>query len=155
MEFTNDLEKAEKFDNLKTKVLKYVLYKKRTESEVREKFKDCNQNLLEEVIEFLKKYDYINDNEYIERSIAEFKNLRNFSIKEIKYKLLQKGLDKNLVEEYVNFHEGELLEFEVNSAKNLICKKNKNMELQDIKNFLYKKGYANSSIEKAIELLKE
>ena len=155
MEFTKDLEKAEEFDNLKTRVLKYVLYKKRTESEVREKFKDCNENLLEDVIEFLKDYNYINDNEYIERSIAEFKNLKNLSIKEISYKLLQKGINKNIVEDYIYSHEEELLEFEVNSAKNLIYKKQKNMELIDIKDFLYKKGYISSSIEEAIDSLKE
>ena len=155
MEFTKDLEKAEEFDNLKTRVLKYVLYKKRTESEVREKFKDCNENLLEDVIEFLKDYNYINDNEYIERSIAEFKNLKNLSIKEISYKLLQKSINKNIVEDYIYSHEEELLEFEVNSAKNLIYKKQKNMELIDIKDFLYKKGYKAESIDKAINSLKE
>ena len=155
MEFTKDLEKAEEFDNLKTRVLKYVLYKKRTESEVREKFKDCNENLLEDVIEFLKDYNYINDNEYIERSIAEFKNLKNLSIKEISYKLLQKGINKNIVEDYIYSHEEELLEFEVISAKNLIYKKQKNMELIDIKDFLYKKGYKAESIDKAINSLKE
>ena len=32
------LEEFEKFDKMKSKVLKYVLYKKRTEQEVRQKF---------------------------------------------------------------------------------------------------------------------
>ena len=155
MEFTKNLEKAEELDNLKTKVLKYVLYKKRTELEVREKFKGCDENLLEDVIEFLKEYNYINDDEYIERSITEFKNLKNLSIKEIKYKLLQKGLNKNIVEDYINSHENELMEYEINSAKNIICKKSKNMELQEIKDFLYKKGYISSSIEEAIDSLEE
>ena len=155
LEFTKNLEKAEELDNLKTRVLKYVLYKKRTELEVREKFKGCDENLLEDVIEFLKEYNYINDDEYIERSITEFKNLKNLSIKEIKYKLLQKGLNKNIVEDYINSHENELIKYEINSAKNIICKKSKNMELQEIKDFLYKKGYISSSIEEAIDSLKE
>ena len=155
LEFTKNLEKAEELDNLKTRALKYVLYKKRTESEVREKFKDCDENLLEDVIEFLKEYNYINDNEYIKRSITEFKNLKNLSIKEIKYKLLQKGLNKNIVEDYINSHENELMEYEINSAKNIICKKSKNMEVQEIKDSLYKKGYVSSSIEEAIDSLEE
>ena len=155
MEFTKNLEQAEKLDNLKTKVMKYVLYKKRTEFEVREKFRDCDENLLEEVIEFLKENNYINDDEYIERSIYEFKNLRNLSIKEINYKLLQKGLNKNIIENYINSHKDELDEFEINSAKNIICKKSKNMELMEIKGFLYKKGYKAENIEEAIENLEE
>ena len=58
MDFTSKekLEKAEELDKLKSKVLKYVLYKKRTESEVREKFSDVDEVLLEDVIDFLKEY---------------------------------------------------------------------------------------------------
>ena len=77
MEFTNNLQEAEELDKLKTKVLKYVLYKKRTENEVREKFSDCDQDKLEDVIEVLKENNYINDKDYIERSIKEFKALKN------------------------------------------------------------------------------
>ena len=47
------------FDNLKTKVLKYIVYKKRTEKEVRQKFSSSSTdaNLLEDVIENLKEND--------------------------------------------------------------------------------------------------
>lgn len=145
------LEKAKEYDKFKTKVLKYVLYKKRTESEVREKFADADENTLEDVIEFLKEYNYINDEEYIERSIAEFKALKNISIKEISYKLLKKGIEKNLLENYISSHYDELLNYEINSAKNIFDKKSKNMELKDIKNFLYKKGYKSESINIAEE----
>ena len=153
MDYTSKekLEKAKEFDKFKTKVLKYVLYKKRTESEVREKFSEANENDLEDVIEFLKEYNYINDEEYIERSIAEFKALKNISIKEVSYKLIQKGIDKNLLENYISSHYEELLDFEINSAKKILEKKSKNMEIKDIKDYLYKKGYKSESINGAIE----
>ena len=35
-----DLERLEQIDKLKTKMLKYIFYKKRSEKEVREKFKN-------------------------------------------------------------------------------------------------------------------
>lgn len=145
------LEREEEFDKLKSKVLKYVLYKKRTELEVREKFSDVEENSLEDIIEFLKEYNYINDEEYIERSILEYRALKNLSIKEINYKLLQKGINKNILENYISAHYEELLEFEKNSAKNIFRKKSNNMEVQDIKDFLYKKGYRNESINEALE----
>lgn len=144
------LEKAEEFDKFKSKVLKYVLYKKRTESEVRDKFSDSDENMLEDVIEFLKEYNYINDEDYIERSIFEFKALKNLSIKEMSYKLLQKGISKNSLESYISSHYEELLDFEIQSAKNIFNKKSKNMEVQEIKDFLYKKGYKSESVEEAI-----
>ena len=44
----------EEFDLVKTKVLKYILFKKRTEQEIRLKFKDESLEILDEVIEELK-----------------------------------------------------------------------------------------------------
>lgn len=49
------LEEFEKYDKMKSKVLKYVLYKKRTEQEVRKKFsKELEENVLDDIIEELK-----------------------------------------------------------------------------------------------------
>ena len=78
----NDIENLELFDKLKTKVLKYVLYKKRTEKEVRQKFSssDVNQNMLEDVIENLKENGYISDEKYIERAINEFLAINTLSL---------------------------------------------------------------------------
>ena len=45
----------EDFDIEKTRVLKYILYKKRTEQEIRNKFaQSIEENLLEDIIEYLK-----------------------------------------------------------------------------------------------------
>ena len=44
----------EEFDKLKTKVLKYILFKKRTEQEIRQKFREDEGELLNNVIEELK-----------------------------------------------------------------------------------------------------
>lgn len=156
MEFTKNLKEAEEFDKFKSKVLKYVLYKKRTESEVREKFKsEADEEKLEQVIEFLIEYNYINDEEYIERSIAEFKNLKNLSLKEINYKLLSKGVNKKILDNYIYKNKEELLDFEIMSAKNIFIKKSKTMELDEIKTYLYKKGYMSESVSIAYDDLYE
>ncbi len=151
MEFTKNLKEAEELDKLKSRVLKYVLYKKRTESEVREKFSQEDENKLEDVIQILKDNNYINDLDYIERSIKEFKSLKSLSIREINYKLTQKKVNKDLLDEYIYSHKEELLDFEIQSAKNLIIKKMKTMELEDIKNYLFSKGYMSESINIAFE----
>ena len=80
------MENIEKFDKLKTQVLKYVLYKKRSEAEVRQKFLKNTGNMLDNVIEYLKENGYIDDNQYIQKSVAEFIRLKNMSIKEVQYK---------------------------------------------------------------------
>ena len=57
----------EEYDKEKTKVLKYIIYKKRSEQEIRNKFaKTIDENMLEDIIEYLKEANYINDKEFIE-----------------------------------------------------------------------------------------
>ena len=143
---------VEEFDKGKTKVLRYILYKKRTEQEVRTKFqKDIEENMLEDIIEYLKEAGYINDKEYIEKTVNNFMVLKNMSIKEIKYKLMSKGLNKNDIEDYVYENKEELEEYEMKSARNIIYKKSATMEQEEIVQFLLKKGYKKDNINNAME----
>ncbi len=142
----------EEFDKEKTKVLKYILYKKRSENEVRTKFSSTmDENLLEDIIEYLKQAKYIDDNEYIRKTVNNFIALKNLSIKELKYKLLSKGLNKNDIEDYIYDNKDELEEYEVKSISNIMYKKSASMEQDEIKQYLLKKGYKLENIKKALE----
>ena len=141
----------EEFDKLKTKVLKYIMFKKRTEQEIRQKFREDSGELLDDVIEELKEIGYINDLKYIERAVNEFKNLKNMSIKEIEYKLLTKGLKKDIISNYIYENKEELINYEINSAKNILLKKQNVLEQEEIINYLKKKGYLEETIKMAIE----
>ncbi len=146
----------EEFDNAKTKVLKYILYKKRTEKEILQKFKPLiEENLLNDVIQNLKEIGYINEELYIQRAIQEFMALKNLSLKEIKYKLLSKGVNAEEVEKYISNHEEELEEYEKKSAQNIVYKKFVGKEEAEIRLFLMKKGYREENIKEAIENLEE
>ncbi len=141
----------EEFDKAKTQILKYILYQKRTEQEVRKKFANkIEENMLEDIIEYLKEAKYINDKNYIESKVENFKILKNLSIKEIKYKLLSKGVDKKQLEEYIDSNFEELNNYETKSAYNIIQKKLQNSEIEEIKTYLYKKGYKSDNINNAI-----
>ena len=143
---------VEEFDNKKTKVLRYILYKKRTEQEIRTKFqKEIEENMLEDIIEYLKEAGYIDDKEYIRKTVNNYMILKNLSLKEMKYKLLAKGLNKNDVENYIYENREELEEYEIKSARNLIYKKANTMEDEEIKQFLLKKGYKIENINNAME----
>ena len=139
---------VEEFDNAKTKVMNYILYKKRTEQEVKNKFcKTLEENLLHDIIEYVKEAGYLSDKNYIERAMNEFENLNHLSRKEIRYKLLSKGIENHLIEDYFAEHREELEEYEKQSAKHIISKKISTMEFEDIKNHLRKKGYTEDSIK--------
>ncbi len=138
----------EEFDEQKTKVMKYIVFKKRTEQEVRTKFANSiEENMLEDIIEYLKEAQYLNDKEYIEKTINNFKILKNLSLKEVKYKLLAKGINKNDIEDYFYEHKEELNEYEQKSAKNIFYKKQRDMEQDEIKQYLLKKGYKLENIK--------
>ena len=141
----------EEFDEKKTKVLKYVLYKKRTEAEVRRKFSNVEDIILDDIITYLKEEKYIDDVNYIKRAINEFVNINTLSIKEIKYKLQSKGLDCNLIEQYIDNNIDELLEYEKKSAKKLYSRKANGSNDNDVINFLLKKGYKIENIKAILE----
>ena len=101
----------EEFDKQKTRILKYILYKKRSEGEVRIKFSGTmDENLLDDVIEYLKEAKYIDDKDYIRKTVNNFIVLKNLSIRELKYKLLAKNLNKNDIEDYLYDNKEELEE---------------------------------------------
>lgn len=138
----------EEFDKAKTKVMNYIMYKKRTEYEVKNKFsKTIEENLLHDIIEYVKEAGYLSDTDYIKRAILEFKVLNNLSRKEISYKLYSKGISKELIEDYFSEHQEELYDYEMQSAQNIFNKKSITMETEEIKNYLRKKGYKEDIIK--------
>lgn len=142
----------EEFDKAKSKVMNYIMYKKRTEYEVRNKFnKTLEENLLNDIIEYVKEAGYLSDTEYIKRAVDEFIALNNLSRKEIKYKLYSKGIENSLIEDYFSEDKEELYDYELKSAKNIFIKKQNTMGEEEIKNYLRKKGYREDIIKQAIE----
>lgn len=141
------------FDNLKTKVLKYIVYKKRTEKEVRQKFSSSSvaQNLLDDVIENLRENGYIDDESYVQRAMHEFIAINTLSLKEIRNKLYAKGLERDIIDTYFSKNEDMLKEYEKECARKIVVKKQNQMDQEDIERFLYRKGYSGESIREAFE----
>lgn len=143
---------VEEFDREKTKVLKYVLYKKRSENEIRQKFsKNIEENLLEDIIDYLKEAKYIDDKEYIRKTVNNFIALKNLSIREIEYKLYSKGIKKQDIEDYIHKNREKLNEYEIKSARNIVNKKVTSLEIEEIKKYLTKKGYKKDNVNTALE----
>lgn len=138
------------YDKNKTKILKYIMYKKRTEKEIIQKFSNAiEKDMLEDIIEELKENRYINDKLYIQKAVIEYMSLQNLSIKEIEYKLYSKGISSDIIETYFSSIIEQLEEYELQSAKNIILKKQQTMSEDEIKIFLRKKGYNQDTIKQA------
>lgn len=142
-----DLEELEKIDTVKSKVLKYIMFKKRTEAEVRRKFADVDENILEEIIDDFKVNGYIDDKRYIEKVVKEYEALNKLSIIQMRYKIHEKGLEMSIIDDYISNHMEELLEYELKSAKALYEKKKDKLDDNQIMQFLKTKGYKEQTLE--------
>lgn len=143
---------VEEFDKQKSKVMNYILYKKRTEQEVKNKFQSTIQSeLLYDIIEYVKEAGYLDDSDYIKKAVSEFMALKNLSIKELTYKLYAKGVDKDKLEDYIDTHKEELEEYEKKSAKDIYDKKSSVLEIDEIEAYLMKKGYKQDIIKEVVE----
>ena len=150
-----DFKELEEYDKNKTKVLKYVIYKKRSENEIRAKFQnEIDDNMLEDIIEELKENLYIDDEQYIERSVNEYMALKNISLKQIRYKLQSKGISNNLIEDYFYMNKDQLKEYEIKSAENIILKKFQ-LSQEEIIQSLLKKGFEYDNVKEALERRKQ
>lgn len=139
---TFNIEKLKKQDEAKTRIMKFITYKKRTEQEIRNKFKnEIQEEILEEVIEYLKQAKYIDDDDFVHKKINEFMKLKTMSIKEIKYKLIEKGINKKLIEKYIENNREELEEYEKKCIEKIKIKKSNNMDEDKINQYLYRKGF--------------
>ena len=146
----------EEYDKEKSKVLKYVLYKKRTKQEIKNKFSgSIESEMLNDIIDELEEIGYVNDNEYIKKSINEFIKLNNLSLKEVRYKLMAKGISNDLIDDYMQENSEDMENYEIESAKKMILKKQNQMEEDELIKYLIKKGYQTSNIRQAIENMDE
>lgn len=142
----------EEFDKEKTKVMNYIMYKKRTENEVKNKFKNTIQNdMLCDIIAYVKDVGYLDDKDYIQRAVNEFMALKNISVKEMQYKLINKGININNLEDYFYENKENLEEHELKSAKNIVEKKQMTMDKEEIKMYLIRKGYKQQIIKEVLE----
>lgn len=110
------------FTNCKEHSLYIIENSSKTEKQLRDKLiqrKKYSLEIIDKTIEFLKKYDYINDVKYANRFIERFKN--NYSKKIIIQKLLQKGVKKSIIDQAIIDNEDSF--DELNLAKKLLNKK--------------------------------
>ena len=85
---------------LDDKLVSYVLYKKRTISEVREKCRKLGftEEYIDEIIEYLVENGYLDDEKYVMKYILEIIKLKKKSRQEIKMDLIRRGIDEQLIE---------------------------------------------------------
>ena len=130
-----------------------------TEKQLRDKLRqgEYADSLIEEAIEYVKSYGYIDDRRYAEDYISYYAQYR--SRRRIEQELLYKGIERDITQEIFEQREeeGEGPD-ELAMAKKLLRKKNYDphtaqiREKQKLSAFLYRKGFTSDTIRRALSL---
>lgn len=152
-----ELKKINDYNNFiecYNKALRFINIRYRTKKELYDKL-DYPKNIVDKVIEKLEDNGYINNNKYIESFINDSIKYSNKGPILIKQELLSKGIDKELIDIYLNKIDSNIW---INKGINLANKKvNSNKLLSskllsvNISNYLMSKGYMRDTINIVID----
>lgn len=130
---------------------KFITYKRRTIKETENKLINIGikSEFVEDIINELIELEYLNDKIYIEKFVEKSKKI---SINMIKLKLKEKGISKDLIDEYFANNQPE----EIDKIELLLKKKKYSPdlsidEINKIKVYLLRKGFNRSDIESAVK----
>ncbi len=147
-----NLEEELRYDNFKSRIVRNLLLRLKTEKEVRDKYSryDDSDLYLERAIEEIKEYGYIDDEKYARLYIQDAIILeKRNSIFELKQKLIQKGVSSNYIYNAISENEEELNELEQKVIKKILYNKRKKEEDKVI-SYLYRKGFNTRNIQNAV-----
>lgn len=128
------------FEHAKQKAIKYIAISKKTKYEVKQKLIKIgySQDVIDMVISYLLDIGYIDDYDYVESYIRQNERFLKYSIFEIKQKLLQKGIKKDIIEEKMSVLEDSGYDKKI--LEKLMNGKCKDMEPLKQKQYLYRRG---------------
>lgn len=141
--------------NIRDYALYLIEFKDRTEKELRDKFKEkgYDENDIEDEIEFLKNYGYINDVRYAEHYTHDAIHIKKWGKMRIRTELLRKGVDREIID---NTIEDAFLEVEGDLVLTQMQTRFKNSDFSNIKertrifNFFIRRGFSSDEIKGAM-----
>lgn len=143
------------YEKAKAAAIRYISYSPRTMKETTNKLHSLEFEpiIIDKTIDFLKKYNYINDLEYAEAYIRSRIRERRYGRRKISYELQNKGIGSDLSDPIIERYE----EDEYESAVYLYNKRTRGEHINDYKErgkiirYLQSRGYTYTIIERVIQ----
>ncbi|MFV0519835.1 MAG: regulatory protein RecX [Lachnospirales bacterium] len=145
------------YERAKSIALNYISRRIRCEKEVYDKLleKEVNEEVIDKTMNFLKKYNYINDYDFVKSYVKDKLSLRGYGSKKIFYDLKSLGVSTFIIEDYKS--ENDLYDIELKIASKLIDKKGKNLDFNEFKDkkkindYLLRRGFSYDIIKTSLE----
>ena len=141
--------------NIRDYVLRLVAFRDRTEKEIIEKLREKNygENEIEDEINFLKNYGYINDLRFAEHFTHDAINLKKWGKIRIRMELVKKGIDRDVAD---NVIENAFSEIDEDRVLLQMQSRFKNSDFSNMKertrifNFFIRRGFSAEEIKGAM-----
>lgn len=143
-----ELKKEQRIFDAKQSAYNYVSYKPRTERQIRQKLRDKGYEKEESdlAIEFLIKFDLVDDERYAKQFISDFLKRKSSGKSKLLSELISKGIDKSLAQQSLEefYPHRESLEIALKAANKklrLIRHKPKEKQKESLIRFLQSAGF--------------
>lgn len=142
------------------KLLNYSTLRPRSEKELFDwlKRKKVPEKIYKRLFDRLKRLELLNDEKFAQWWVEQRLEFKKKSIKELKYELLQKGIDKNIIENVissVDIDELKLAIYQYNKSKYKWNKFDSRVKIEKVSAFLVRKGFNWDIIQNVIKYMKE
>lgn len=143
---------------LQPKVIKYAMYKMRTEQEVlrrfESEFQDISSKAFDEILKYLKDNNILNDEVFAKTFLEEAIKFKRNSKFELKMKLKEKGVSEEYIYKALDSLEEKLDNYEQDLVFKILNER-RNQDRQKVLNYLYRKGFDGINIRNALEKFEE
>lgn len=159
LDFIKEIVSNDEFSKAKSTALKIFERSYKTEKEMIEKLqsRDFPDEVIQRVISFMKEYAFIDDEKYTQMYVKD--KIKNRGRNKIKYDLLRKGVDEEIINNKINSFDSEEeidIAIELGSKKyNSIIKREQDQRKikQKLSQFLLSRGYTWDTINKVVRVL--
>lgn len=157
-EFLNDILKAEEQNKVINHALNILSYSQNTRKDLYTKLmkKGYDEEFVLKAIEYCEERNYINDKLYAESFIKDKVNLSKYGSKKIRYDLIAKGVDKEIVDEVLDLDPEDEFERALELAKKRVRSyKNddKNAIYRKLGGYLQRRGYGYDIVSKVLRVI--
>lgn len=158
-----EIKELDEYNYGKNIAYKYLSYKPRSIKEVKNKltYKKISKPAAEKIIEHLKKYDFVNDEDYAKMYVKEKINRKAMGESMLKFKMIDKGIDKEIISKVVaeNYSEEKQIEAGKKLLQKYLKKKSAIEDKLELKKkcyqYLFSRGYSYSIISQILDISEE
>lgn len=157
IEKLKDLAEKEEMIRCKNSAIRIIERNHKTEKEIRNKLieKGYNENTINNAIDFLKRYNFLNDNTYTKMYVRD--KLNSQGSNKIKYALMKKGISREMIEEElenIDKDDEKKVAMELAKKKLTSIKKSENDKYKisgKLYRFLISKGYNYDIVKETVK----